>query len=178
MDEKNYITGEVKALIGRESEEVGACDAVERGSIRRFTQAIMDDDRLYWDDEYAGKTRFQKVVAPPLFPVHMFQRAAGAPDPLDQAKGNPGYDGTKGAQGLFALPEIPIPFKRLLNGGVEMECCKYGEPGDRVTVVNRYLDIFQKQGKKGPLIFVVIERKFKNQRNEVLLLYKQTLIYH
>jgi hypothetical protein len=177
MDEKNYITEEVKALIGKESEEMVACEAIERGSIRRFTQAIMDGDRLYWDDAYSGKTRFKKVVAPPLFPVHMFQRSAGAPDPLTQADGNPDYDGTKGAQGLFALPEIPIPFKRLLNGGIEVECFQYGEPGDTVTVVNKYLDIFQKQGKKGPMIFAVIQRKFKNQKNELLLIYKQTLIY-
>ena len=177
MSETNYITDEVKALIGRESEELTACDAVERGAMRRMTHAIMDDDPIFWDGDLAAQTKFGGVHAPPLFPVHMFQRNSGAPDPLLQAQGNPGYDGTKGALGLFALPELPIPFKRLLNAGVEVEFFKYAQPGDTVTVVNRYGDIWQKQGKNGPMIFVGVERRFRNQNKELLLLYKQTLIY-
>ena len=81
MPEPQYVTDEVRALIGAESEEQVACDTVERGSIRRMTQAIMDDDRLYWDDVYADGTRYDGIVAPPLFPVHMFQRAPGALTP-------------------------------------------------------------------------------------------------
>ena len=177
MAEAQYITDEVRALIGLESEELVAPDVVERGSIRRMSQAIMDDDRVFWDDEYACASRFGGVVAPPLFPVHMFQRAPGAPDPLDKAEGDPGYDGTKGASGLFALPEVPIPLKRLLNAGVEVEFFKYAVPGERVTVVNRYTDIFQKQGKKGPMVFIVVERRFRNDKKEPLLTYTQTLVY-
>ncbi|MBN9428781.1 MAG: MaoC family dehydratase N-terminal domain-containing protein [Burkholderiales bacterium] len=177
MSEVQYITDEVRALIGVESEEQLACDQVERGSIRRMSQAIMDGDRLFWDDAYAGGTRYGGIVAPPLFPVHMFQRAPDAPDPLDRAWEDPDYDGTKGAIALFALPEIPIPLKRLLNAGVEVEFFKYAQPGERVTVVNRYIDIFQKQGRNGPMVFVVVERRFCNDKRELLLTYKQTLVY-
>lgn len=177
MSEPQYVTDEVRALIGAESEEQVACDAVERGSIRRMTQATMDDDRLFWDQAYARDTRYGGAVAPPLFPVHMFQRAPGAPDPLDKAWKNPDYDGTKGAFGLFALPEIAIPLKRLLNAGVEVEFHKYAVPGEQVMVVNRYADIFQKQGKSGPMVFVVVERLFRNEKRELLLKYKQTLVY-
>lgn len=176
-EEAQYVTDEVRALIGAESEEQLAPDAVERGAIRRMAHATMDTDRVFWDDAYAKDTRYGGVVAPPLFPVHMHQRAPDAPDPLDKARSDPGYDGTKGATGLFALPEVPIPLKRLLNAGVEVEFFKYAEPGERVTVVNRYADIFQKQGKKGPMVFVVVERRFRNDKRETLLTYKQTLVY-
>ncbi|MGE0800414.1 MAG: MaoC family dehydratase N-terminal domain-containing protein [Lautropia sp.] len=177
MSEPHYVTEAVRALIGVESVPQVACDAVEPGSIRRMSQAIMDDDPLFWDDAHARATRYGGTTAPPLFPVHMFQRAPGAPDPLERAWVDPDYDGTKGATGLFALPEIPIPLKRLLNAGVEVEFLRYAAPGERVTVVNRYADIFQKQGKNGPMVFVVIERRFENDRHERLLTYTQTLVY-
>ncbi|MGD9945575.1 MAG: MaoC family dehydratase N-terminal domain-containing protein [Burkholderiaceae bacterium] len=177
MSEPQYITDEVRALIGVQSEEQVACDAVERGAIRRMAHAIMDDDPLFWDDAQAQATRYGTVVAPPLFPVHMFQRDAGAPDPLDKAWEDPDYDGSKPATALFALPNIPIPLKRLLNAGVEVEFFRYAQPGERVTVVNRYTDIFQKQGKRGPMVFVVVERRFRNDKQQPLLIYKQTLVY-
>ena len=79
METVDYITDAVRALIGHESEPAVACDAVERGSIRRMFQAIMDEDRIYWDDTHARGTRYGVVHAPPLFPVHMFQRAPDAP---------------------------------------------------------------------------------------------------
>ena len=44
-------------------------------------------------------------------------------------------------------------------------------------MVNRYVDIFQKQGKSGAMIFVVVERRFRNEKREPLLTYKQTLVY-
>ena len=176
-EEIDYVTDAVRALIGVESPVQPACDPVERGSIRRMSQAIMDDDPIFWDDAHARETRFGGVIAPPLFPVHMFQRAPGTPDPLDRAWEDPDYDGTKGAAGLFALPEVPIPLKRLLNAGVEVEMFRHAEPGDHVTVVNRYADIFQKQGRNGPMVFVVVERRFRNGRGEDLLCYRQTLVY-
>jgi len=177
MSDRDYVTAEVLALVGAHSEELMACDIVERGSMRRMFQATMDCDPIFWDDDYARGTRYKGVAAPPLFPVHMFQRPEQAPDPLDKAWDDPNYDGTKGSTALFALPELPIPLKRLLNAGVEVEFYKYAAPGDRVTVVNRYADIFQKQGKNGPMVFVVIERYFRNADKELLMLYKQTLVY-
>lgn len=177
MSEAQYITDEVRALIGAESQELVACDPVERGSIRRMSQATMDADPMFSDDAQARETRYGSVVAPPLFPVHMFNRAPGEPDTLERAWEDPDYDGARGPTGLFKLPAVPIPLKRLLNAGVEVEFHKYARPGDVVSVVNRYADIFQKQGKKGPMVFVVVERHFRNQNREPLMTFKQTLVY-
>jgi N-terminal half of MaoC dehydratase len=177
MSEPQYITNEVRALIGAESEERIACDAVERGAIRRMAHAIMDTDAVFFDEASAAGTRYGGIVAPPLFPVHMFQREGGDVDPLDQALTNPDYDGSKSPTALFSLPNLPIPLKRLLNAGVEVEFFQYAKPGERVSVINRYADIFQKQGRKGPMVFVVVERRFRNDLQQPLLTYKQTLVY-
>ncbi len=179
MGELNYITEEVKSLIGRKSVQIKSCDTIERGSIRRFTQAIMDDDPLYWDDAFAVNTRYRKIVAPPLFPFHiMHLQHPGTPDPLNKAINNPDYDGAGDFLSSRGLPPIPIPFKRLLNGSIEAEFFKYAELGDKIAYTSKYTDIFQKQGKKGPLIFVAMEIEIKNDRGELLVIYKQTVIYH
>jgi len=83
MSPASYITDEVKQLIGGETDWVEACEAVERGAIRRFHQAVMDDDPIFWKDAEAAATRYGGVMAPPLFPLHAFRRPSGAPDPLN-----------------------------------------------------------------------------------------------
>ena len=57
-EQETYITEEVRALIGKESEPITAFHAVESSEVRRFIQAIMDDDPIYWDAEYAKKTKY------------------------------------------------------------------------------------------------------------------------
>ena len=172
-----YVNDAVRALIGVESPLQGACDAVEHGSIRRMAHAIMDPDPIFSDSDFAGSTRYGGPVAPPLFPVHMFQRGPADPDPLERAWNDADYDGSKSPMAMFALPPVPIPLKRLLNAGVEVEFFRYAQPGERVSVVNRYADIFEKKGRKGPMVFVVVERQFATADQELLLRYRQTLVY-
>ena len=52
---KNPLTDEVKALIGVSAEKVEASPpwGIEREGLRIFTNAIMDPDPRYWDDEFA-----------------------------------------------------------------------------------------------------------------------------
>jgi len=175
---QNYVTDEVRALIGVESAPVTAHDAVEKGAIRRHCQAIMDDDALYWDDEYAATTPYGGVVAPPLFPLHAFRRAPGTPDPLDQALEDPEYDGA--GQGLAArlgLPVLPIKLKRMLNGGNDVEVLALARPGDRIVARSRYRDVYQKEGKTGPLVFVIVETTYSTEAGQDLLLSRQTQVW-
>jgi len=176
-EELVYVNDQVRALIGVESVEQFACDAVEQGSIRRMAQAIMDPDPMFNDPGSAGAQRYGGTVAPPLFPVHMFQRGPDDPDPLERAWEDPDYDGSKSPTALFSLPALPIPLKRLLNAGVEVEFFRYARRGERVSVINRYADIFEKKGRKGPMVFAVVERRFANEDKEPLLIYRQTLVY-
>jgi hypothetical protein len=176
-EETLYMTEAVRALIGVESAEQWAPDPVEHGSIRRMVHAIMDRDPVYSDNALAAQTRYRGLVAPPLFPVHMFQRGAADPDPLERAWEDPGYDGSKSPTAMFGLPALPIPLKRLLNAGVEVEFLQQARPGERISVINRYADIFEKKGRNGPMVFAVVERRFFNQDREPLLIYRQTLVY-
>jgi hypothetical protein len=173
MGPVNYITEEVKALIGYQTDWVEACDAVERGAIRRFTQAVMDEDPVYWKDEYAGTTKYGGVVAPPLFPLHAHRRPPGTRDPLSRVAGDPNFDGVTRDFGL-GLPPVPVPLARLLNGGNQVEVYQLAKPGDRIRGKSKYIDIYQKEGKSGVLVFILVETLYCNHKDEPLLKSLQT----
>src|SRR3712207_3963905 len=114
---ETYITDEIRSYIGMQSEPVTAAELVEPGAVRRFTQAIMDDDPIYWDGEAAKARGFDGPVAPPLYPGFSFRRRPGTPDPLDRAKENPDYDGIGGGGGgAGGLAPLANPPKRGVHG--------------------------------------------------------------
>jgi hypothetical protein len=49
----NYITSEVLALIGVQSEWVEIYHPVQESEVRRFFQAIMDPNPRSWDEQWA-----------------------------------------------------------------------------------------------------------------------------
>jgi acyl dehydratase len=173
----SVLTPEVLALIGAAAGPFEAADAVEHGTIRRFAQAALDDDPLYSDAAYASHARIGRLVAPALLPIYLFGTPLGAPDPLVGAAAS-GFDGTAGNFLIrFGLPPLPVSLTRFLNGGQSLRVYRHAEPGDRVFARSRYVDIFEKQGAEGPLLFAIAEATFTNQRAEVLLVCRQTLIW-
>ncbi|MFN2447133.1 MAG: MaoC family dehydratase N-terminal domain-containing protein [Vicinamibacterales bacterium] len=170
----DYITPEVRALIGAESPEVEATHPVEASEVRRFHHATMDDARRYWDEAWAAASRYGGVVTPPAFPVHAFRRAADAPDPLRADA--PGDFGGYSRELRPGLPPVPIPLARLLNGGYEYELFRYARIGERIACRSRYKDIYQKDGRSGPIVFIVLEDAYRTASGERLLVATNTMI--
>ena len=151
---------------------------LERDTLRRFAQAIMDTDPLYFDPAYAAGTKYRGIVAPPLYPVHAFRPAPGGPDPLDALRADPDADGSGGNDGVFfGVTPIESPFKRLLNGGNEIEFFRCLAIGERAVARARYADVQLKHGKSGALLLVVIETTFSTEAGDPLLVNRQTLIW-
>ena len=151
---------------------------LERDTLRRFVQAIMDTDPLYFDPAYAAGTRYRGIVATPLYPVHAMRPAPGGADPLDALRADPDADGSAGNDGVyFGLTPIESPFKRLLNGGNEIEFFRCLAVGEKAVARARYADVQLKQGKSGALLLVVIETTFATEAGEPLLVNRQTLIW-
>jgi acyl dehydratase len=48
--------------------------------------------------------------------------------------------------------------------------------GDRITARAKYLDISEKTGRSGTMVFIVIETRYTNQREELLMISRVTLI--
>jgi MaoC dehydratase-like protein len=163
---------------GMEGAPKTAAMPLERDTLRRFVQAIMDTDPLYFDPAYAADTKYRGIVAPPLYPVHALRPAPGAPDPLDALRADPDADGSGGNDGVFfGLTPIESPFKRLLNGGNDIEFFRCLAVGEKAVARARYADVQLKKGKSGALLLVVIETTFTTEAGEPLLVNRQTLIW-
>ena len=163
---------------GMEGERQVAAMPLERDTLRRFVQAIMDHDPAYYDEEYAAKSKFDGLTAPPLYPVHAFRLPADTPDPLDVVSRDPSADGTAGIMGVaFGLPPIDMPYRRLLNGGNEIEFFRSLRVGERAVAKPRYVDVTLKEGKSGHMLLVTIETRFTTESGEPLLINRQTLIW-
>ena len=54
-----------KEILGKEYEPFEF--PIEKGKIREMAAAAYDDNPIYFDEEYAKKTRFGGIIAPPHF---------------------------------------------------------------------------------------------------------------
>jgi len=175
MTSTNHITDDVKAMIGYATDWVEAYDSIDGSAIRRFYQAVMDDDPVYWQPERAAATKYGGLVAPPLFPLHAFRRPPGTTDPLRRISEDPDFDGLTRDFGL-GLPPPPISLPRLMNAGNQVEVYRLARPGDRIRAKSKYVDIYQKEGKSGPLVFILVETVYRNNKDETLLRSLQTFV--
>lgn len=169
------LTEALAPYIGLRGEVAVACDAVEPGAVRRHAQATMDECPMYGKAAAGG--RYDGPVAPPLFPSLMFRRPLGAPDAVQMRAADPDFDGNAAA-GAAGLPPIePLRDYAVLNGGAEVELFRYARHGERVSMQSRYADIREKDGKKGPMVLVVVESEYRTLDAELLLRVKRTYIW-
>ncbi|HIN23159.1 MAG TPA: hypothetical protein EYM73_02100, partial [Dehalococcoidia bacterium] len=74
QDVESVLTPEVKAMIGVAGEVVESWGTVDVEYLRRFTQAVMDPDPRYWDEEFAKSTHYGAIIVPPIMISYMTQR--------------------------------------------------------------------------------------------------------
>ena len=172
---KVYLTDEVKAVIGASSERRQASLwGIEREGLRRFTQAVMDPDPRYWDEEFAQSTKFGKIVTPPIYCSYLGRKTPpGATDPITRAfRENPDSDGIGGVDREDregALPSVPTEFIRVLHGGNEIELYHYPTLGDVIFSQSRYSDITERTGRDGShMLLIVTETSYTNQDEDLL----------
>jgi hypothetical protein len=169
-----YLTPAVRALIGQEAPPIEATHPVEASEVRRFHHATMDAAPRYWDPASAGAQRFGGVVAPPGFPVHAVRRLPADADALagDDLGGLGGY----GRSLRPGLPPLDLPLERLLNGGYAYELFRYARIGERIVCRSRYKDIYERDGRDGPMVFVVLEDDYATADGERLVRVTNTMI--
>jgi acyl dehydratase len=153
------IPAETKAMIGKK--RINIYDVTKK-DIRRFAQAIGDPNPLYYDEEYAKKTRYGKIIAPPLF-CHSF---AFEDVPAENLR----------EDGLPTEIDVPLPVQRAIGGGSEFEVGEPISPGDVITVTGTIIDIYEKQGKSGVLYFIVIDTVYTNQNGKTVAREKASYI--
>ena len=157
----SLITDEVRALIGTETEPERNRFPISEEMAFDVADAIEDGNPLYRDAEYAGKSRFAGILCPPLATWKDI-----AP-PI-------GYFGA-GQESHF---QVPLPFNSYgLNGGSDWQFLRPAYAGTWITRQFKILDIFEKPGRSGMLVFVVRQETQTNQLGQVISLAKRVSIH-
>ena len=148
----SLITEEVASLIGRETEPERNRFPISAEMAYDVADSIEDYNPLYVDPEYAGNSRFGGLLCPPL---------AAWKDIAPPI----GYFGA-GQEWHF---EVPLPFNSYgLNGGSDWQFLAPVYAGSWITRRFRILDIFEKQGRSGPLVFIVRQETQTDQHGQIL----------
>ncbi len=159
------VLAEAKAAIGLKSPVRRS--EITRKDFRRFSIATGDKNPLWRDDEYAKEAGYEGIVAPALF----YTSFNLPDDDLDQ------LDHTGLGNNMGPRFEVPVRgFPGAVTGGRELE---YGVPmcpGDTIFSVETVVDVYEKEGRAGPMIFVISDTLYTNQREEVVLRERQTTI--
>jgi acyl dehydratase len=126
---------------------------VEFGKIREFARAIKDDNPLYFDEEHA-KREAGGVMPPPTFT-------------MTQAF----WDDGRGRI------DLGLDMRRVLHGEQEFEYVKPIYAGDTLTAQGKIANVEKRPGKRGgEMTLVTMETEYKNQRGEVVLYSRSTII--
>ncbi len=165
MVEDSLIPEAARAMIGKESSPRVVGEVYKR-DIQRFALATDDHNRLYFDEEYANKSRYGGIIAPPAF-IYTFSH----PD-SDAEVAEDGHLESRTGEELRPL----LPVKRSMGGGTEAEFFQPLRPGDVISVKKKIVDIYEKEGRSGRLVFIITDTTYTNQRGEVVVIERGTTI--
>jgi acyl dehydratase len=142
MTQAAVITDKMREIIGKESDPV--TNEVDNTGCRQFARSVGYTDPIFFDEEYARSKGYRGIVAPPGFLGHPVV-VPGKPAPASP------------------YSQLDIPYKRVLNGGTDIEYLDDVCAGDRLTVTTQISDLTEREGKLGPMLIVSTETTYKNQ---------------
>lgn len=155
------VPEELKQFIGKA--EMPHVREVERGAVKRYAEAVGNDNPLYFDEEWARNSRRGGIIAPPGFfgwPAKPVAAATGLPDiiaHLQKALAKAGY-------------------ARILDGGISYEFFLSVRAGDTLIASPKIKDIAPKQGKSGTMMMCYFETSYLNQNGDLVARASQTFI--
>lgn len=130
------------ALIGRVFETTDPV-AVSADEIRAFTSAIGETNPLHTDEAAAKAGPYGGLTAPPSFAVSF-------------------------RNGRHFFEHVPRFGKAGFDAGKDIEFVAPIRPGDSITLSSHVKEIYEKTGRSGSMVFVVIRSTLTNQRSEVV----------
>ncbi len=156
-----FLTQETVDRIGRTLAPVVA-PTVGANDIARWATATYWPERppsIYVDSDSAALTPWGDIVAPRDF------------DPFAWMPERP-WSG----DWLFGMGVEPG--RRVLNGGQWNRYAAPIRPGDVISVVRRFVDVVERETKRGPMVFFTSEFRWTNQDGALVRLAEQTTIYY
>lgn len=148
----SLLTDEHKAWVGTTDEPIRI--EISRRDIQKYAAATEQQQSKYIDGD----------EAPPMFIFNLFSNIA----PLAELR----TDGL--ARGGPNGPKLPL--KRIMAGGTEIQQHRLIRAGDILIGTRRVVDIYEKEGSSGPLIFTVRELVITTEDGTAVMTETQTSI--
>jgi acyl dehydratase len=116
---------------------------VKADRIVRYCAAVGETNPLYTDEAAAKKGPYGGLIAPPSFAVTF-------------------------RNGRNFFQHIPRFGKRGFDAGKDVEFAAPIRAGDKITLSSAVKEIYDKTGRTGTMVFVVIRSTLTNQKGEVV----------
>lgn len=116
--------------------------AVEKGALIKFSKSIGETNPIYFDEEYAKKTRFGGLIAPPTF-VSCYITDLSAD-----------------------MYDFETPGLRSLHTDDIVQSFLPIRVGDVISATCRYVDVSTRPGRNGPMLFQATDTTLTNQKGE------------
>ena len=133
--------------------------------IQRFAIAIGDDNPLYFDVDHARAAGYPSTIAPPTFLAAVLGWEAGPKQDALMADGS---------DPALVVPET-IGYK-FVGGGQSLTFLEPLCAGDIVYTRKRLAEVYERDARSGPLVFLVFETVFESPRGRQFLQCRETLI--
>jgi acyl dehydratase len=136
-----------KHLIGSVSEKVK--NSIEQGTVRKFAEAIGDENPLFIDEAAGSRSKYKRNLAPPTFPVTL------------------SYGTIEG---------LKLPSKGLIHGEQSFHYEKPLLVGDTVYCSSKLVNYRERKGSGGSMGMLTIERLGETEEGDLIFSMKQVVI--
>lgn len=157
---------ELKALVGQEGPRLVAVDEVCKPMIRHWCEAMQDGNPLYTDEEYARKSKYGGIIAPPTMVLTwtmppLWPPTDRPPHPFEQ----------------FLEKLDKAGFYGILISNVAQKYLRPLFPGDHITFTYKVTDVSpEKKTSLGSGHFVTTTFIFTNQKGETVATQSLTVL--
>lgn len=156
--ENSVITQEMRDVLGVEG--APATLEVDKTSVRMFARAVGYTDMVFYDEEEAKRRGYRSLPAPPGYlGTRVFVPSSG-PAEMPMSEGR----------------RYTIPYKRVLNGGTEIEYFDDICAGDILTSRSKVASFNETKGSLGPMLITTTETNFTNQDGKRVAVMRGTSI--
>jgi hypothetical protein len=158
----NLLTKKVKDMIGEEKTYL-ANEEIGYASIRYFSLAIGDNNKLYSNNEFAKQTKWHEIIAPPTYIFETNQY-------MSKEINEEGY--------LGHTWDIPLDMEySIIRGGNEYNLYSPLLPSTLLEVNWKIIDIFEKQSKNTKFLIVTSLIQYFDQNQKLLAKNHEDMIY-
>jgi hypothetical protein len=154
-----YITEEIRKMLDVER-DVMISPPIGDSDIRKWAIAVYWPEtppRQFWDVEYARSSRWGGIVAPQEFNPFAW--------PVERKEAT-----------RLGGPIGKGPGERVLNGGSEAHYYAPMRPGDVIRSGTKLVEVYEKTGRLGVMMFLINETTWTNQQGEVVKVDRKTSI--